>query len=169
MTGFRCILCALAILAAPGPSAAQGSAPECAAPLADCLIAEANAAVELVSRTSSMDEIHFAVAVALGDLGRFDAGLDAAWRIDDPRTMAEALGEIAGAAARAGAFPRAREIAMSIVDGRVKSAKVAALETLAVHLAAAGRIEEAFDTVIAIDNPFRGSPPATGSHRIRPV
>ncbi len=147
----------LMALAGLASATAQARALDCAGPLPDCLLAEAAAAAENAARPAERDEIHIAVATALADLGRIDEALRAAAQIGEPYTLAEALGDISTAAARAGDFDHAYRIAIDIVDARVRSARIAALERLAAAQAAAGEVDAAFDTVVAIDNPFRRS------------
>ncbi len=129
----------------------------CAGALPDCLLGEARAAAETFERAVQRDEIQFAIATALGHLGRYDEALDAVATISAPRTQVDALGEIAMTAARMRDFERAYAIAVTIIDGRVLSARIAAFETLAIEQAAAGEIDAAFDSVAAISNPFRRS------------
>ncbi|MYF88000.1 MAG: hypothetical protein F4186_00545, partial [Boseongicola sp. SB0676_bin_33] len=103
------------------------------------------------------DEVHFAISAALAELGRPAEAVQEAGLIENPITKAEAEAEIVRAAARQGAFDTAFEIAVEIGDARNRSAKDLALETLAVEQAARGLIDGAFDTVVAINNPFRRS------------
>lgn len=147
----------LGLLALAGSGVAAAAAPGCAGELPDCLLSEAAEAADEVTRPVERDEIHIAMATALAGLGRLYEALAVAGAIDDAHTLAEALGEISMAAARAGAFDRAYGIAIDIADARVRSARVAALEVLAGEQAAAGEVDAAFDTVVAIDNPFRRS------------
>ena len=155
----RRILAVLAMLAAlqTGSLADARSLPfACDGALPDCLLHEATAAAEHVGGMAR-DEIQFAIAVALGHLGRFDAAMQAAANLTAPRTLADAQGEISIAAARAGDFDRAYAIALAIADARDVSPRTAAFETLAIAQARAGQIDAAFDTVAAITNPYRRS------------
>ena len=140
-----------------GGMVVDGSPIKCEPAAADCLLHAARRATEELGRQLQRDEAHFAIAAALAELGRQAEALQEAGLIENPVTMAEAEAEIVRAAARQGAFDTAFEIAMEIDDARNRSAKDLALETLAVEQAARGLIDEAFDTVVAINNPFRRS------------
>lgn len=140
-----------------GGAHAQVAALSCSTALPDCLLGEAAAAAETVARPGLRDEVRFSIAVALADMDRLDEALEVAAEIVDPWTLADAQGEIAKAAARAGEYSRAYVIAVTIVDPRVRSARIAAFESLAIQQAAAGEIDAAFDTVVAIANPYRRS------------
>ena len=140
-----------------GGMVAHGSPIECTPATADCLLHAARGATEDLGRQLQRDEAHFAITAALAELGRLAEAAKEAGLIESPITMAEAEAEIVRAAARRGAFEMAFEIAMEIGDARNHSTKDHALEALAVEQAARGLIDEAFDTVIAINNPFRRS------------
>ncbi len=134
---------------------AQDRPVECNPPTSDCLLEQARMAAEGLGRQLQKDEAHFAIAAALARLGRLDEANEEKLQISNPITQAEVEGEIVRAAARAGEFDSALEIALGIGDVRNRSAMVLALEALAVEQAAQGEIDDAFDTVIAINNPFR--------------
>ena len=140
-----------------GGTVVHGSPIECVPATADCLLHAARGATEDLGRPLQRDEAHFAIAAALAELGRLAEAVQEAGLIESSITMAEAEAEIVRAAAQQGAFDTAFEIAMEIGDARNRSAKDLALETLAVEQAARGLIDEAFDTVVAINNPFRRS------------
>ncbi|GKY89572.1 hypothetical protein [Sinisalibacter aestuarii] len=130
---------------------------DCAGALSDCLLDAARDSSDEIDRPILRDEAHFAIAVALARLGQLGPALDEAGRIANAATLAEAMGEISGAAARAGDFDAAYEIAFAMLDARNRSARVQALENLAVEQAAVGEVDAAFETVVAIDNPYRRS------------
>lgn len=148
----------LACLALSLPLGASRAAPvSCDGPLAPCLIDEAVVIADDVPRAFARDEAWFAIADALADMSRIDAALDAADRVENALMREEVLGEIAIAMARLGQFDRAVEIALAMLDSRNRSSRVMTLEKLAAEQAIAGRIDDAFDTVTAINNPYRRS------------
>ena len=153
----RTCLAGLALALGLGWTAVAAAGLDCVGPLPDCLLDNAIAAAETVGRSDTRDEIGFSIAAALAELGRLDDAVATAGQISNPRILAEAQGAISAAAARAGDFARARRIALSIVDSQIRSVRVGALQTVAVHQASVGEVDAAFDTVLAIDNPFRRS------------
>ncbi|MCW5723227.1 MAG: hypothetical protein KIS86_19005, partial [Devosia sp.] len=147
----------IAQLCMAGLAGARGAPLACVPATPDCLLDEAAAMGEIVTGAAARDEVQFAIATALGRLGRTDEALEIAAAIGSPRTLADAQGEIAIAAAQAGKFDKAYAIAVAINDARDKSARIAAFETLAAEQAAEGQIDAAFDTLAAITNPYRRS------------
>ena len=157
MRPFRQVLVLGMLSVGFGGMVVHGSPIECAPATADCLLRAAREATGDLGRQLQRDEAHFAITAALAELGRLAEAVQEAGLIENPITMAEAEAEIVRAAALLGAFDTAFEIAMEIGDARNRSAKDLALETLAIEQAARGLIDEAFDTVVAINNPFRRS------------
>jgi len=136
---------------------AEDAADDCVELPADCLLAKARAALPELTRQLERDEVHLALTTALARLGRIDEAIAESVRIDNASTRADALGEIASASARKSNFDAAFQLAISAADGRIVSAQIDALETLATHLALDGNVDGAFDTVLAISNPYRRS------------
>jgi hypothetical protein len=150
-------IAALALVGALAPAgwaAGLGCAPPA---IAHCLIGTAQDARQDLTRTRDRDEAGFAIATALGTLGRFDEALAQAADIAEPATAAEAVGEIALAIAQTGDIERARELALGIDDARSRSARILALEAIAAEQARRGDAEGAYETVVAIANPYRRS------------
>jgi tetratricopeptide (TPR) repeat protein len=157
MKPFLPVICGLLLVWQPGAAPAQSAGLECHDQMAECLLRHSLDLAASEEGASSRDEAYFAIVAALATMDRSDAALQVTTKIASSRTLAEALGEISNAAARQGQFDKAHRIALDIVDARVKSAQIAALETLAMELAAVGQIDRAFETVVAIDNPYRRS------------
>lgn len=148
---------ALALIGALAP-AAQAAGLGCAPPATpDCLIGAAEDARRTLTRARDRDEAGFAVATALGTLGRFEEALAVAAEIVEPDTAAEAVGEIALAIAQTGDTARARDLALGIDDARSRSARILALEAIAAEQARRGDVPGAYETVVAIANPYRRS------------
>lgn len=148
------------LLALAGLAVALSASRACGAPPAcdgDCLIRAAEAELSELGRPADRDEVHFAIAAALAHMRRIEEAVSAADRIENGVTREEALGEIAGAAARLGRHAWARDLAGGILDSRNRSSRVLALETVAVAQATAGDVDGAFATVGAITNPYRRS------------
>ncbi len=124
---------------------------------ADCLLDEARSVATELTRTLERDEAYLAISSALARLGHLEQARNEANNISNAIMAAQAEAEIVLAAARRGEFDYAFEVAVDIADSRNRSSRVLALETLAVERAAVGDIDGAFDTVVAIDNPFRRS------------
>jgi hypothetical protein len=157
MTPVRSVLLALALCCGFSGAAPAAEGFDCAESVSDCLVAEARRSAEGLSRPILRDEAHFAIVVALAGLGRIDEARDEVASIHNAATRAEALGEISNAAAQSGDFETAFDIAFGMLDARNHSARIVALERLAETQAANGEIDAAFETVLAIDNPYRRS------------
>lgn len=122
-----------------------------------CLIQEARAGADALSDRADRDEVYFEIVITLAGRGERQAALDLAAQIGNPTTLAEAEAEIAIAEAQRGNFETAMQIALDIMDSRENSVRVAALEQLAIEQAKRGAVVTAFETVLAIDNPYRRS------------
>jgi tetratricopeptide (TPR) repeat protein len=140
-----------------GTALAESAAQNCDDLTSACLLAKAREPIADMSRQLDRDEAHFALTAALAGLGRLDEARHEAAIIENASTRADALGEIVVAAARMGNFDDAFDVAISAADGRFVSAQIEALEALAIEQAARGDIEGAFETVVAIANPYRRS------------
>lgn len=147
----------LASFFAAGPAYTDFASVHCSPFNRVCLLAAAQKEADQLGRTSHRDEAHFAITVAFARLGQVARARQQALLIENLATRAEAEAEIVKAAALAGDFDLAFMLAINIEDARNTSARVAALETLAIEQAAKGYIDAAFDTVAAITNPFRQS------------
>ena len=122
-----------------------------------CLIQEARAGADALSDRADRDEVYFEIVITLAGRGEGQSALALAGQIGNPTTFAEAEAEIAIAEAQQGNFETAMQIAMAILDSRENSVRVMALEQLAMEQAKRGAIDTAFETVLAIDNPYRRS------------
>jgi hypothetical protein len=153
----RAAVLAVVLGLAPG-EAVQAAGFGCPAPATpDCLIGAAQDALGTITRARDRDEALFAIATALGALGRTEAALAAVAGIAEADTAAEAVGEIALAVAKAGDIGRARDLALGIDDARSRSARILALEAIAAEQARRGDVAGAYETVVAIANPYRRS------------
>ena len=135
----------------------QSSNLSCLESRTDCLILEAQQIAELISETNRRDEAYYSILTAFIAQNSVDEALALVDKINNPRTQAESLAEVSLALAKLGRFRSAYGLAHSITDSRNKSSRITALEAVAIQQATFGLIADAFETVMAINNPFRRS------------
>lgn len=153
----RSILWLVTLFCCAQTAGAQMAPVDCKIALGDCLIQEAKEIAQSIPDPDQSDEAFFAVAITQAAVGQIAEALANVDAITSERTKAEALAELVGAEARLGHFESAHRIALGILDSRSRSTRVNALENLAAEQARRGEIDAAFETVIAIDNPYRRS------------
>lgn len=129
----------------------------CTAPLALCLLTEAEEVSADLRRAADRDEVLYAIVSAKVALGDFSTARAKADEIAGIKVGSEALGEIARGLAATGDFDGALEVALSIPDERQDSVRIKTLESVASELGAIGQVDAAFKAVEAIDNPYRRS------------
>lgn len=122
-----------------------------------CLLVEALGAVALISDSYDSDEVFFESVKTFLAFEDIRAARQTALKIQNPITYAEAERLIAEGQAQLGDIDGARATAFAILDSRTDSARIRAFEAIAVEEAMAGQVESAFETVAAIDNPYRRS------------
>ena len=125
---------------------ARDSAACFATPSVSCLLEEALEAAKAVHRAHFRDWVLGEILQLQARLGRDDAALETAARIDDPRLVMAALGKIGRAQARRGRWQAAGATARLIPDPRVRAG---VLVPLAAALVEAERPAAAFDAASA--------------------
>ena len=107
---------------------ARDSAACFATPSVSCLLEEALEAAKAVHRAHFRDWVLGEILQLQARLGRDDAALETAARIDDPRLVMAALGKIGRAQARRGRWQAAGATARLIPDPRVRAGVLVPLE-----------------------------------------
>ena len=147
----------LAVVAAVWLAMVPGAQAACLDQNKECLLAEALGVAEEIGDLFDRDEVFFEGVRAYLAFGSIPEARETSLKIANPITYAEAERTIAECQASEGDFVGARATAFEILDSRNESARIRAFESIAVEEAREGNIESAFETVIAIDNPYRRS------------
>jgi tetratricopeptide (TPR) repeat protein len=149
--------CAVAVVAAISLALGARAQEACLDQTWECLLAEALKTSEDIYDSFDRDEVYFEGIKTYLAFEKIVEARETSLKIANPITHAEAERTIAEVLARLGDFDGARATAFEILDSRNDSARIRAFEAIAVEEARAGNVESAFDTVIAIDNPYRRS------------
>ena len=150
-------LCAVAVVAAISLALGARAQEACVDQTWECLLAESLKTSEDIYDSFDRDEVYFEGIKTYLAFEKIAKARETSLKITNPVTYAESERTIAEGLASKGDFDGARATAYEILDSRNESARIRAFEAIAVEEARVGNVESAFETVVAIDNPYRRS------------